>query len=101
MGKEMQCTERLQPGRGAWKSDMSTHAQRYRFACQFVKGKRVLDAGCGVGYGARMLALAGASEVVAVDVSDEVLAEARTRFSHVRVRFICDDCETLAKVEPR
>jgi SAM-dependent methyltransferase len=44
------------------------HIARYAFAAQFAKGKRVLDAGCGTGYGAEDLARAGA-RVVAVDVA--------------------------------
>jgi SAM-dependent methyltransferase len=44
------------------------HIARYAFAARFAKEKRVLDAGCGTGYGAEDLARAGA-QVVAVDVA--------------------------------
>ncbi|HEY6345488.1 MAG TPA: methyltransferase domain-containing protein [Bryobacteraceae bacterium] len=44
------------------------HIARYAFAARFAKGKRVLDAGCGTGYGAENLARAGA-RVVAVDIA--------------------------------
>jgi 2-polyprenyl-3-methyl-5-hydroxy-6-metoxy-1,4-benzoquinol methylase len=44
------------------------HIARYAFAARFAKGKRVLDAGCGTGYGAEDLARAGA-RVVAVDIA--------------------------------
>jgi SAM-dependent methyltransferase len=44
------------------------HIARYAFAARFAKGKRVLDAGCGTGYGAEDLARAGA-RVVAVDLA--------------------------------
>lgn len=53
------------------------HRSRYRFAARLASGKRVLDAACGVGFGARMLAEAGARQVVGVDLSNEALAEAR------------------------
>ena len=59
----------------------------------------MLDAGCGVGYGARMLAEAGAAEVVAVDVSETALDEASRYFAHPRVRLVRDDCETLTMVD--
>ena len=36
------------------------HEERYAFAAMHVKGKNVLDAACGTGYGARILARAGA-----------------------------------------
>ena len=38
------------------------HIARYRFAKEFVTGKRVLDIACGEGYGAAALAKAGAHE---------------------------------------
>ena len=43
------------------------HASIYLFFSGSCDGKRVLDAGCGAGYGAAMLAEAGAAEVLAVD----------------------------------
>ncbi|MGO9598768.1 MAG: hypothetical protein ACLP7Q_12335 [Isosphaeraceae bacterium] len=39
------------------------HIERYRWAAEFVVGKRVLDVGCGSGYGSAMLASAGATHV--------------------------------------
>jgi SAM-dependent methyltransferase len=53
------------------------HLARYWWAARLVEGKRVLDAGCGVGYGSSILAGAGAAEVVGVDISDEVLQAVR------------------------
>jgi 2-polyprenyl-3-methyl-5-hydroxy-6-metoxy-1,4-benzoquinol methylase len=72
--------------------------QRYRFATQYVQGKRVLDAACGVGYGSRMLLEAGAREVVAVDRSAEALELARRHYASPEIRFVCDDCESLRQV---
>jgi SAM-dependent methyltransferase len=48
-------------------------------------GRRVLDLGCGAGQLARHLADAGAAEVVAVDVSERMLALARAEWAHPRV----------------
>jgi 2-polyprenyl-3-methyl-5-hydroxy-6-metoxy-1,4-benzoquinol methylase len=90
--------ERITPGTPQWKQDMVPHAQRYRFSSQFVRGKRVLDAGCGTGYGSRMIAEAGAREVVGVDISEEALAVARREFAHPVVQFVCDDCEALSHI---
>lgn len=59
--------ERVVPGRvneDLW----AEHVARYAFAAQLAGGKRVLDAGCGTGYGAAELAQKGAA-VVAVDVA--------------------------------
>jgi SAM-dependent methyltransferase len=49
------------------------HLARYWWASAFCEGRRVLDAGCGVGYGARLLKGAGASEVLAVDIAESVI----------------------------
>jgi len=58
------------------------HVGRYRFAALQVRpGDRVLDAGCGSGYGARILADAGGL-VHAVDVSSEAVAYARRYYPH-------------------
>lgn len=53
------------------------HLVRYAWAATLAAGKRVLDAGCGVGYGSAMLARAGAEEVVGVDVAEAVVEVAR------------------------
>jgi 2-polyprenyl-3-methyl-5-hydroxy-6-metoxy-1,4-benzoquinol methylase len=50
-----------------------------------VDGRRVLDLGCGAGQLAHHLATAGAAEVVAVDVSERMLALARAGWAHPRV----------------
>jgi len=53
------------------------HMARYMWAAQFAEGRRVLDAGCGLGYGAAMLRDAGASAVTAVDISQPIVDVAR------------------------
>jgi SAM-dependent methyltransferase len=58
--------ERVVPGRvneDLW----AEHVARYAFAARLAAGKRVLDAGCGTGYGAAELAQGGAAEVVGID----------------------------------
>ena len=56
------------------------HWHRYAFALPLVRGKRVLDAACGEGYGSNLLASA-ASEVIGVDISEKAVAHARARYS--------------------
>ena len=56
------------------------HVARYRFAKDFVRGKRVLDIACGEGYGAAALAKAGAASVVGIDLSAEVCDHARRKY---------------------
>jgi SAM-dependent methyltransferase len=59
------------------------HIGRYRFAKDFVRGRRVLDVACGEGYGAAALARAGATSVVGVDLSPEVCEHARLKYGLV------------------
>jgi SAM-dependent methyltransferase len=49
------------------------HLSRYWWAAQLAAGRRVLDAGCGTAYGSRILAEAGAPEVVGIDIVGEVI----------------------------
>jgi SAM-dependent methyltransferase len=56
------------------------HVARYRFAAQLAKGKRVLDAACGEGYGAAMLRDAGAASVVGIDNVRSVVEHARDHY---------------------
>ena len=53
--------------------------------------KRVLDAGCGVGYGAARLAEV-AAEVVALDQARDPLTAGGKQYSHPRLRFVQGDC---------
>jgi hypothetical protein len=55
------------------------HWHRYAFARRFVAGKRVLDAACGEGYGAALLAQS-ALDVVGVDIDAGVVAAARAAY---------------------
>jgi SAM-dependent methyltransferase len=76
----------------------SNHIQRYNFAAQYCKGRRILDAGCGSGYGSVFLVGQGAESVTAVDISDEALAEANRLYRHDRLRFIKGDVEGLSEI---
>ena len=57
------------------------HLARYRFAAHLWQGAgKILDAGCGTGYGTAELALSGA-EVLGIDVSEEAVTHARTNYA--------------------
>jgi len=62
------------------------HIATYRFAQQFTRGKRVLDLGCGSGYGSAQIAKT-AAHVVAVDVADDAIAYAREQFAGDNLEF--------------
>ncbi|MBV8206055.1 MAG: methyltransferase domain-containing protein [Acidobacteria bacterium] len=94
----MGIVERIAPGGKEWLDEIGAHAGRYRFAAQFARGARVLDAGCGVGYGSHVLAEGGAAEVVGVDIARDALEAAGREFPHARIRYVADDCESLTNV---
>lgn len=75
------------------------HASIYRFFCGSCAGRRVLDAGCGAGYGAAMLAEAGAAEVLAVDLEPRNVRYARRCSAHPKVRYETADLERLDRLE--
>ncbi len=64
-----------------------------------LEGLRILDLGCGFGDFARKARARGAASVLAIDVSEKMLAEARERTSDPAIRYEHAAMETLA-VEP-
>ncbi|GEM_PF-2020797 len=93
--------ERLhfEPGRMGYEWRLATeHLARYAFAAPLCRGRRVLDVACGEGYGTYLLAHAGASAVVGVDVAAEAIAVAEARFSAPGVRYLAGDATDLPAV---
>jgi SAM-dependent methyltransferase len=70
------------------------HLARYHWASACVSGRRVLDAGCGNGYGSLLLHKAGASAVTGVDIAQEAIDTARAQTS-AGVRFVLGDISAL------
>jgi SAM-dependent methyltransferase len=85
--------ERLIPGRA--EPDLwNEHLSRYRFAARLARHKRVLDVGCGAGYGAAELGRV-ASSVVACDLSPEAPAFAASRYRAPHVHFLAADARSV------
>lgn len=70
------------------------HVVAYRLAATRVAGQRVLDAGCGEGYGLGMLEAAGAAHVVGADLDAMAVAHARRTYGSDRVEVV--ECELMA-----
>lgn len=70
------------------------HFHRYAFARELVRGRSVLDAACGEGYGAAVLASAARS-VVGVDLSERAVGHARGRYAADNLTFRQADCLSL------
>jgi 2-polyprenyl-3-methyl-5-hydroxy-6-metoxy-1,4-benzoquinol methylase/glycosyltransferase involved in cell wall biosynthesis len=66
------------------------HLPRYRLAQHYCKGKRVLDFGCGTGYGTKMLSEI-ADSVVGLDIDEGALEWARTNHKASNLEFIHSD----------
>lgn len=85
--------ERVVPGKvdvDLW----NEHVARYVFATRFAEGKRVLDAGCGSGYGAARLALKAAC-VLAVDLAAEAIDYGRLHYPMPNLHFLRASCTQL------
>jgi ubiquinone/menaquinone biosynthesis C-methylase UbiE len=70
------------------------HWHRYVFAGALVRGKIVLDAACGEGYGSHLLS-AGARHVTGIDIDSAAIDHARTRYGSDRLSFSCTSCLNL------
>jgi SAM-dependent methyltransferase len=73
---------------------MNEHLARYTFAARLARDKRVLDAGCGAGYGSAELANA-AQSVVGIDCAIEAVNFARANYTLPNLRFEQADCSAL------
>jgi len=74
---------------------LNEHVARYTFAARLARGKRVLDAGCGAGYGSAELAHE-AERVTGIDRDPGALEFARANYSFSNLTFEHGDCEALA-----
>ena len=77
--------ERYVPG-AFWKLTEYEHFPRYAMATLFAQGQRVLDFGCGTGYGTARLATV-AQTVVGMDISSEAIHWARAMHRNPRIKF--------------
>jgi 2-polyprenyl-3-methyl-5-hydroxy-6-metoxy-1,4-benzoquinol methylase len=73
----------------------SEHVARYLWGAQLARGRTVLDAGCGTGYGAKLIVEAGADRVVGVDISEDAVAEASEFNTSERVEIHQADLRSL------
>ncbi|HOL70666.1 MAG TPA: methyltransferase domain-containing protein [Bryobacteraceae bacterium] len=70
------------------------HAARYAFAARYAAGRRVLDAGCGSGYGTAELAKM-AAHAVGMDISAEAVGYAREHYTAPNLEFFQASCTAL------
>jgi O-antigen biosynthesis protein len=75
------------------------HLLRYHFAAQFCAGKRVIDLGCGEGYGSAMLA-ATAATVVGIEIELGVVEHARGAYQRPNLEFLEGSVLDLDRIPP-
>ena len=73
---------------------LNEHMARYTFAARLARGKRVLDAGCGAGYGSAELARS-AERVVGIDRAADAIEYAREHYGAHNISFEEASCEAL------
>ena len=92
--------ERTPYGSRSWAPTAAQHRAAYRFASAYVHGRRVVEIGCGFGFGARMLS-EEAVQVLAVDNSQEAIAAASKEPVPANVEFRLSNAIGLSADEIR
>jgi SAM-dependent methyltransferase len=72
----------------------SEHVARYAFARRYAQDKRVLDAGCGTGYGSAELAQSAAA-VTGLDIAADAIEYARANYPIPGLRFVESSCTAV------
>jgi len=73
---------------------LNEHMARYHFAVRLARAKRVLDAGCGAGYGSAELADV-AESVTAIDIAPAAVEYARAHYALPNLAFEQASCTQL------
>jgi SAM-dependent methyltransferase len=86
--------ERTLPGIAIEKYWFARHLVAYEFAATLSPGKRVIDIGCGEGYGPSLLSRT-AVEVLGIDIAPEVIGHARKTYRRPNLSFELMDVNRL------
>lgn len=76
------------------------HLSIYRFALDLCRGRTVLDAGSGSGYGAAYLARQGARQVTAVEFDDSAVLFSRAHFALPNLQYHQGDISRIGSTLP-
>jgi 2-polyprenyl-3-methyl-5-hydroxy-6-metoxy-1,4-benzoquinol methylase len=79
---------------------IARHFCAYNFAKDFVKGKEVLDIGCGEGYGSSFMA-GYAKKVLGIDYNETVIDYARDKYSKPGLNFLVLDINNLDTLDKK
>jgi 2-polyprenyl-3-methyl-5-hydroxy-6-metoxy-1,4-benzoquinol methylase len=85
--------ERVTPDEPVW--GYYAHLSIYSFAAPLMRHRRVLDIGCGTGYGSYYLVEKGASSVHGIDISHRAIAYCRAHYKAPNLSFNVANAEAL------
>ncbi len=88
--------ERLVPEKPELAELYQHHILRYVFSKPYARGKIVLDAACGSGYGSHYLARNGALKVIGVDIAEDAVAHAAMTYEMENVEFRVMDVAAMS-----
>lgn len=86
--------ERYLPGAEGTAEQAYDHVSRYRLAERYIRGREILDMGCGAGYGSYLMSGA-ARGVTGVDLSEEAVAYAAGHYQVPNLRYGTADVTSL------
>ena len=72
------------------------HLRVYEFAVQFAPGRRVLDVGCGTGYGTAFFLRSGAAAAQGIDLSVEAIRYAKRKFGKTGATYDMMDAQAIS-----
>lgn len=75
--------------------NFQAHVRVYEFMAQFVHGKKVLDVGCGTGYGSYYLVTQRAASVHGIDYSQDAVLYAIRTYRHPHLTYSQMDAQEL------
>ena len=67
--------------------------ERYNFCNEYVKGRRVLDIPCGVGWGTSLLK--GAASIIGIDISNEAIDYAKKHYGQEKTKFCVGEMQSI------
>lgn len=88
--------ERFQPNSNPQIQDLWVEHARYMPVKQMVRGKRILDLGCGTGFSSKLILSWGASSVTGVDSDAAAIQSANEHYSNDNLTFLVGYAEQIS-----